>query len=82
MTLLTKAIAYLALSAAVFAALGCSVESGHGPMQDLTPQQRVQKQMDDIRNNPNMPPAAKDAALATLNSHSGASSEAPGKKKK
>ena len=81
MTRLTKAIANIALSAAVFAALGCGVQSGHGPMQDLTPQQRVQKQMEDIRNNPNMPPEAKESALATLGSHSGGSGEAPGKKK-
>lgn len=82
MTLRTKAIACLAAGAAIYAVLGCSVQSGHGPMQDLTPQQRVQKQMQDIQNNPNMSPEAKEAALATLNAHSGGSGEVPGKKKK
>jgi hypothetical protein len=83
MTLLTKAAAYIGFSVAIYAASGCNVQSsGHGPMQELTPQQRVQKQMEDVRNNPNMPPAAKEAALASLNAHSGGSVEEPGKKKK
>jgi len=81
MAILTKAIAYIGLGAASFVACGCGVQSGHGPMQDLTPQQRAQKQMEDIRNNPNIPPASKAAALANLNAHSGGSSETPGKKK-
>ena len=82
MALLSKAIAFIGFIVAIFAAFGCGTRAEHGSMQDLTPQQRTQKQIDAIQNNPNMPPAAKEAALATLNAHSSVSSEAPGKKKR
>lgn len=81
MSLLAKAITYIGLCAAIIAAFGCNLQSsGHGAMQDLTPQQRAQKQMEDVQNNPNMPPAAKEAALANLRAHSVGSKETPGKK--
>jgi len=81
MAILTKAVGCLGLGALMFAAFGCGEQPGesHASMQDLTPQQRTQRMVDEIQKNPNMTQSQKDAAVGMFQAHMGAPS-APGKK--
>jgi len=58
----------------LLAATGCmggDAISGYSPPKSdgLTPQQRMNKQIKDIQDNPNMPQTAKDTAIAQIQAH-------------
>jgi hypothetical protein len=52
--------------ASSFAAFGCGQGGAEGERADLTPEQKRQAMIDDIKNNKNMPESAKQMALANL----------------
>jgi hypothetical protein len=69
-------VACLALIAALFGVLvGCSSpgdEFKADPNKGLSSKERMQKTIDSINANPNIPPAAKEKAIAAAMAHSGA----------